>query len=190
MAEKEKKQVAKKVVPAKETAKKQVEVKEEAALKKEPEVKETPKTTKPKLTADTDIEVMNNTTGYYGYIGKSGFAMDMSEYGDILEIPFSELKRMRAEQPRHLTDAFIVVLNDEAVKELRLEKIYEGIVNNAGLDELLADPKKLKEVIPKMPSTMRETISIIARRKFRTDELYDNRIKKVIEEGLNIKIDN
>lgn len=180
----------KKVAPKKVEAKKQEEKAEVIEHDGEEKAKETPKQEKRKLTADTEVEIMNNTTGLYGYIGRSGFALDMSEYGDTLEMPFGELKRMKAEQPRHLNDAFIVVLDQDAVKELRLEKIYEGIVNDVGLDNLLRDPQKLKTVIPKMPAAMKETVAAVARRKFRTEELYDNRVKKVIEEGLNIKIDN
>lgn len=160
-----------------------------------PTAKDTPKNEtskkkpKVKLSNETEIEIMNNTTGIYGYIGRSGFAMDMTEYGDILEIPFGELKRMRAEQPRHLQDAFIVVLNEDAIKELRLEKLYEGIVNDTGLDELFNDHKKLGEVLPKMPAIMKETVAIIAKRGFKNDTLHDNRVKKVIEDNLKIKIE-
>lgn len=179
--EKEVKKVApkKKVSPAK--------VKEDAP---KVEVKSEPKKVEKKLTNDTEIEVMNNTTGKWGYLGRSGFAVSMSEYGDVIEIPFGELKRMKAEQKRHLEAPFIVILDEDAVKELRYEKLYEGIVNDYGLEELLGDTEKLEKVLAKMPETMKETTLTIARRKFKSGELYDMRVKKVLEDNLKTKIDS
>lgn len=181
----EEKKVPKKTTPKKVAPKKKEEVVEEEV--KSPKVKATP--TKRQLDNDTNIEVMNNTTGRYGYIGRSGFAMEMSDYGDVLEIPFGELKRMRSEQKRHLEDAFIVILDEDAVKELRYEKLYENIFNDTGLEELLSNPDKLKKVITKMPVTMKQTVATVAKRKFKDGDLYDMRVKKVIEDSLNIKIE-
>ncbi|MEK4025509.1 hypothetical protein [Sporosarcina sp. FSL W7-1283] len=183
----EKKTVAKKA-PAKKASTKKVETEN---VEVEEEVKKAIPKEEPRreLTNETQVEVMNNTTGRYGYFGRSGFAMEMTEYGDVLEIPFGELKRMRAEQKRHLEDAFIVLLDEDAVKELRYEKLYEGVFNEEGLDELFHNPDKLAKVLPKMPPTMRETAGSIAKRKFENYELTNTLVKKVIEENLNIKID-
>lgn len=144
---------------------------------------------KRKLTNDDEIEVMNNTTGRYGYKGRSGFSIEMSDYGDTVEIPFAELKRMRSEQKRHIEDAFIVILDEDAIKELRYEKLYESVFNTEGVDELLRNPEKLANVLPKMPSVMRETLGTVAKRKLENYEITNTRIKQVIEENLKITID-
>lgn len=172
----------------------------EGASKQENVVKTTPvetsvaekkpaKSVKRKLQNDDEIEVMNNTTGRYGYIGRSGFAMDMTEYGDILEIPFGELKRMRSEQKRHIEDAFIIILNGDAVKELRYEKLYENVFDKDSVEDLLQNPVKLAEVLPKMPSTMRETVGSIAIRRIKNNEIFDMRIKRAVEKSLGITIE-
>lgn len=152
-------------------------------------VKPTPKVEKKKLDNDDEVVIMNNTTGRYGYRGRSGFAMEMTEYGDTLDIPFGELKRMRAEQKRHLEDAFIIVLDEDAVKELRYEKLYENIFDRDSVEELLRNPEQLIEVLPKMPSAMKETVGSIAIKRIKNGEIFDMRVKKAVEDTLNVKID-
>lgn len=144
---------------------------------------------KKKLMNDDEIEVMNNTTGRYGYRGRSGFSMEMTEYGDIIEVPLGELKRMRAEQKRHIEDAFIVILDEDAVKELRFEKLYQNIFDKEGVEYLLQTPDKLAEVLPKMPKTMRETVGAIAIKKIKNREITNILVKDAIEKSLGIKID-
>lgn len=147
------------------------------------------KPVKKKLHNDDEIEVMNNTTGRYGYKGKSGFAMEMTEYGDILEIPFGELKRMRSEQKRHIEDAFIVILDEDAVRELRYEKLYENVFDKDNVEKLLKNPERLAETLPKMPPTMRETVGSIAIKRIKNKQIFDMRIKDAVEKTLGVTID-
>lgn len=147
------------------------------------------KPVKKKLHNDDEIEVMNNTTGRYGYKGKSGFAMEMTEYGDILEIPFGELKRMRSEQKRHIEDAFIVILDEDAVRELRYEKLYENVFDKDNVEKLLKNPERLAETLPKMPPTMRETVGSIAIKRIKNKQIFDMRIKDAVEKSLGVTID-
>lgn len=176
-----KKTVAKKA-PAKKAIEEVTEVVEAVKVEKKPE--------KRKIGSDENIEIMNNTTGRYKYVSnRSGFTVEMNDYADLESIPFGELRTMSSSQKRHITDAFIVILDEDAVKELGYEKLYENVVNREGIEELLADHEKLDEILPKMPKTMRETIGAIAKRKFKNKELYDTRVKAVIEKNLAITID-
>jgi len=94
MAEEKKKKPARKAKTTKETKPKEVETVEEVETQ---EVEETPKKAvkkeEPRTLNNNDmIPVMNNTTGRYVYRARSGFGFEMNEYGDIVEIPFGELK--------------------------------------------------------------------------------------------------
>lgn len=186
----EKKTVVKKA-PAKKVAPKKAEVEE--VVESTPEIakhKEEPKPEKRVFNTDDKVEVMNNTTGKYKYTSKrSGFTLEMEDYGDAEDITFGELRTMSSTQKRHITDAFIVILDEGAVKELGYEKLYKNVFNYEGVEELFNDPDKLDEVLPKMPITMRETLGAIAVRKFKNNELFDLRIKGVIEKNLKITID-
>jgi len=164
---------------------------EPVAEEKVETVKETVKPTPvKKALQDSDkVTVMNNTTGRYGYVGKSGYSFQLEEYGDTADIPFSELRAMSAsKQKRHITDAFIIILDDEAVEELNYTKIYEDILDTEGVENVLSQPEKLKSTLPKMPKIMRETVITIARQRYRNGDLTDLRVINAIKESVDVNI--
>lgn len=148
---------------------------------------------KRELTDDTKIVIMNNTMGVYGY-RNGNKAITLSEYGDTAKITFEELTTMYSspKTKRHITDAFILILDQDAVDELGINKLYANILDDKGVDRLLADPSQLKEVLPKLPKGMQETVIIKARKGFKSTDAYtrltDIRIVNIIEEvtGHNI----
>ena len=139
---------------------------------------------------DTDkITVMNNTTGRYGYIGKSGYSFQLEEYGDIDEIPFSELRTMSAsKQKRHITDALIIILDEDAVRELNYTKLYENIFDAEGIEKLLAYPDKLCNTLPKMPKFMMETLITIAKQKYKDRQLNNLKVIDAIKNTIGVNI--
>lgn len=146
-------------------------------------------TTKQSIKESDKIAVMNNTTGRYGYIGRSGYSFELEEYGDIAYVPFSELREMLASRQKvHVTSAFIVILDNDAIEELNLQKLYETILDDNGVEKLLAEPHKIKDILPNMPKIMRETVISIARRKLKSDQLNDLRVVKAIKDSVDIDI--
>lgn len=141
------------------------------------------------LDRDDYVEIMNNTSGKYGYIGRSGFSVSMSYYGDVVEIPFGELQLMRAEQPAHINNAYIIILNEDAVKQLYLENLYDNIFTRDEVEHLLNNPKSLKIALEKMPKSMKETVGSIAIQRLKSGQIYDMRVKKVIEDALDVAIE-
>lgn len=162
-----------------ETTEKTVEEKVESKVEK----------VKVKISKEDKVPVMNNTTGRYGYVGRSGYSFELEEYGDVTDVPFGELQAMRSgSQKRHLEDAFIIVLDEDAVAELNYTKLYENVLDENGVEELLADVPRLEKAIVKMPLAMRETVVTIAKRKYEERTLYDIRVIEAIEKNLNVKI--
>lgn len=131
------------------------------------------------------VPVMNNTTGLYGYVGRDGYSFDLEEYGDIIEIPFKALKTMNVSAKRHIHDAFIVILDEDAVEQLHLGKLYTNILDEDGLEKVLQDPNRLSNVLSKMPETMKETLIIKAKEKMANGELNNLQIVKVIKDIAN-----
>lgn len=191
----EEKKTASKKAPTKKAPPKKIEplntdIEEVSESTPTPSPKVEVKPEKRAFNADDKVEIMNNTTGKYKYTSKrSGFALEMEDYGDTEDITFGELRTMSSTQKRHISDAFIVILDEEVVKELGYEKLYMNVFNYEGVEELFNDPDKLNEVLPKMPVTMRETLGTIAIRKFKNNELFDLRVKSVIEKNLKVTID-
>jgi len=134
------------------------------------------------LRDDDLIPVMNNTTGRYGYIGRDGYAFELEEYGDIIEIPFKVLKTMNVSAKRHIHDAFIVILDEDAVDQLHLGKLYSNVLDEFGLDEVLNNPNQLSNILVKMPETMKETLIVKAKEKLANGELNNLQIVKVIKD--------
>jgi hypothetical protein len=187
----EEKKVPVRKTPAKVQPKKEVEKNDDVVEDKVSEAKQ-PVPAKPpkrKIDNDEDIVIMNNTTGRYKYISRTGYVTEMNDYGDTENIPYRELRTMSSGQKRHIEAAFIVILDEDAVKALGYERLYENVLDFEGVEEVLKDPERLDAMLKKMPTTMRETVGSIATRKFRDGELYDMRVKKVIEDNLKIKID-
>lgn len=177
---------AKKPTPRRRTPKKEAETKVES-VKEETKIAEPKKEAAPKkLTKDDDIPVMNNTTGRYGYIGRSGYSFELGEYGDIADIPFGELQTMRTSQKRHLEDAFIIIMDERAVKELNYTKLYENVLDAEAVENVLEDIEKLEKILPKMPMAMRETFVSIAKRKFKEDDINLKAVR-AIEKHLDVK---
>lgn len=148
-----------------------------------------PEKKREKLKSDDEIEIMNNTSGSYGYIGRSGFSVAMSEYGDVVDIPFGELKRMKAEQSSHINEAYIIILNEQAVEELYLENLYKNIFDRDKVEYILKNPDQLAKALPRMPKSMKETVGSLAIQRLKSGEIFDMRIKKAVEDALGITID-
>ena len=189
--EKKAKKPARKAKATKETKPKEVETVEEVETE---EVEETPKKVAKKeetrTLSNTDmIPVMNNTTGRYVYRARSGFGFEMNEYGDIVEVPYSELKTMRGEQRRNIEDAFIVILDEDAVNELGYNKLYENVLQKDEVERILKDPDLLADVIDKMPKNMKQTVGAIGVRKFRNREIDSLRVRDILEEKLGIEVE-
>ena len=148
-----------------------------------------PVATNVQLSANDLVTVMNNTTGRYGYVGRSGYSFELEEYGDTAQVPFSELQSMRSSsQKRHLEDAFLVILDETAVAQLNYTKLYEHVLNEESVEELFSNPHRLEETLTKMPLVMRETVTSIAKQKFMNRTLFDIRVIETIEKCLNVKI--
>lgn len=139
---------------------------------------------------DTDrILVMNNTTGIYGYYGTNGYSFDLESYGQTITIPFAELRTMASGQHRkHLTEAWLVILDEDVIEELNLGKVYENIYTQSEVDELLKKPDVIKEVFPNMTKAMKTTFVTRARQLIKHEQLTDFRVIRAVEELSKVNI--
>lgn len=151
---------------------------------------EAPKKPEKRVILDTDlITVMNNTKGMYGYISPNGFYIDFNEYGDMTEVPMGELRKMASSTAKkHLLKPWIIVMDEDAIKELRLEKAYENIYTTQEVDTLLRDPIGFMEKFPKMPEQMKHTVLFLLRQELRDGKFYDMRVTKWLQETYQVDI--
>lgn len=145
---------------------------------------------KVRVLQDTDkVTVMNNTTGRYGYEGKNGYSIDFEEYGDTFDIPLGELKQiMASKHKKHLKEAWIIVLDEDAVEALNLTREYKYVYTEEQVEGLLANPHKIEEVFPKMSSAMQMVILNTAKNKAKNGEMNDLRVVTALKNIAGIDI--
>jgi hypothetical protein len=150
-----------------------------AQAKAEVEEKQVPhKVTK--MDKEKLVPVMNITAHSLVYLSKrTGAEWNWTKYGDIEYMEVAELLTMRNAHRRFLDEPFILIMDDEAVSYLGLEKMYKNMIEPDNIDKVFKlnfeDFKEITETAPK-------GIQI----------LIVNRAKQLIDEGKldSIKIVN
>lgn len=92
------------------------------------------------LNGDTEIVVISQFVGrlVISTLGNgSGTVYRFEKFGDIQDIPFSDLKEIVKNKPNFAKEGLYYIANEQAVKKLRLTKDYEHIVNNDIFSHLL-----------------------------------------------------
>lgn len=128
----------------------------------------------PKRKADIDrnkiIPVMNVTAGHLVYLSRrSGAEWNWSKYGDIEYMEMQEIVTMRSSQRKFLDEPFILILDDEAVSYLGLERMYEKMIKPNNIDRVFRmSNEEFKDVVEQAPKGIQ--ILIVNRAK----QLFDN----------------
>lgn len=107
-----------------------------------------------KVDKDRLIPVMNITAHSLIYQSKrSGAEWNWGEYGDIEYIEMQELLTMRSGQRKFLNEPFVLIMDNEAVSYLGLEKMYDQMIEPDNIDKVfkmkLADFKEVINTAPR-----------------------------------------
>lgn len=120
-----------------EMNKKLLELSEENKALKENATKETQAE---ELNSDTEIPVVSMCVGklVISTLGNGlGNIYRFSEFGEIQDIPFGDLKEIVKNKPYFAKEGAFYIANEEAVKKLRLTRDYEHIISNKMFETLL-----------------------------------------------------
>lgn len=120
-----------------EMNKKLLELSEENKALKENVTKETQAE---ELNSDTEIPVVSMCVGklVISTLGNGlGNIYRFSEFGEIQDIPFGDLKEIVKNKPYFAKEGAFYIANEEAVKKLRLTRDYEHIISNKMFETLL-----------------------------------------------------
>jgi hypothetical protein len=166
--------------------KKDVEEKEVKKPVKQEEVKPTPK----KLENDYSVTIMNNTSGQVFYRSKrTGVEWSLFEYGETSEIPLDELISLKNAHRRYLNDTWLIILDEDVVKHLGLQKLYENVLTPDELDRFYRLPAdQVIEILSKMPKGMQETVVGQAMIRTENKTLSDLNVIRAIEDTLKVDI--
>lgn len=119
---------------------------------------------------------------------RTGLEVIWEGYGAEEWMTVADLLTMKASKPVFLTKPWIVVDDEEVVEYLSLGSIYNTLLELEDLDRLFSLPiEELREKIRIAPKGFKETIGDTAKKKIENDELYDNRVIKLLQEELKIE---
>jgi hypothetical protein len=136
------------------------------------------------LNGDTEIEVISQ------FVGKLALSTDgngmgtvyrFEKFGDVQDIPFSDLKDIVKNKPKFAKEGLYYIANEEAVKKLRLSKDYEHIVSNDIFAHMLdEDSDVVIKAYKNAPKLQKEQIvSMIDERLAKNQEVDGNVLVKI-----------
>ena len=92
------------------------------------------------INGDTEIMVISQTIGSLAISTEGngiGNVYRFEKFGDVQDIPFSDLKDIVKNKPRFAKEGAYYIANKEAVKKLRLTREYEHIIHSDLFSHLL-----------------------------------------------------
>lgn len=153
---------------------------------------------KVKIPNDYYIPVKANTVPLYYKSKKTGYEEKWDDTDIEIEMAYEELVSMRNSQKRFFTDNWITICNTEdysaaeILKALNMDKYYvsKGLYDT--IDDIFGwSAKKIEEVVPTLPVTVRDTLITNAYVLMDNNDsrLDSNAKRKALEKALNIKFE-
>lgn len=117
-------------------------------------------TAKKKIENDRMIPIMNISPNGLIYISRrTGAEWEWSEYGDIEYMEMQELQTMRTSQKRFLSEPWVLILDEEVVSFMGLDKMYKNMVHPDNIEQVFSMKNAdFKEVIEKVPNGIAQLI--------------------------------
>lgn len=155
------------------------ELKAENTALKQSEDKEENDEEEEVINGDTEIMVISQTIGSLAISTEGngiGNVYRFDKFGDVQDIPFSDLKDIVKNKPRFAKEGLYYIANKQAVKKLRLSKDYEHIIHNDLFSHLLDEKSdviiKAYKNAPKLQQN--QIISMIEDRLDKKQEIDGN----------------
>lgn len=142
---------------------------------------------------DDIIEVMNGAPSALVYKDTSNptaFEYKFEKYGDIEEMSFLEIKTMARRHKKFLQNKWIIILDEDVVRELRLEDFQSDYFTQEDLDEiLLKDSQHRIDTVLKSGESIQNAFlrrAILANKR---GELESVHVLRKIENHFDISMD-
>lgn len=132
------------------------------------------------LTGDTEIMVISQTIGGLTISTEGngiGTVYRFDKFGDIQDIPFSDLKDIVKNKPKFAKEGVYYISNEKAVSKLRLTNDYKNIISNDLFAHLLDEkPTVVVEAYKKAPRLQKEQIVGMIEEKLANKEEVDGNV--------------
>lgn len=148
---------------------------------------------KPKEFKDTDmIEVMSGINGQYiHHSSQTGRAFMFKGFGQVTKMPYAEIITLRNFHPNVLENGWIVILDNDVVKDFGLSERYENILTRENVRSIFnKNPEELEKFIRALPSGMRITFVDLAKNSYKKGELSNIHQIKIIQNLFDISLED
>lgn len=145
---------------------------------------------KPTLDKNELIPVMNITNGPLLYTSlKTGMSVKFEQYGDVEYLEVGELLTMRSSQKRYLEEPWMLIMDEEIVNYLGLDKLYQKLISPQNVDKIFTfDQPTFQEVIENAPMGYNQLIISRAKQRLKDGSLDSLAKIKILEEKFNIQL--
>ncbi len=164
------------------------EVKVEVVATEETPAKvEAPKKEAKKFGPSDLVECRSITAGELILVGsKTKLQYTWSDYGDTAWLEYQDLQALQSLKSPFLIKPLFIIQDDDLVELWgnMLKPIYDKI-NNQSIEDLFELPiERFKTTLSNFPDGMKETVKSLAVKMIQTEELYDIRKVRAIDEVL------
>ena len=144
------------------------------------------------INGDTEIAVASQFRGKLNLttaIGGTGNTYTFDSFGEIQDIPFADLKEICKINKRFAQEGIFYILNDNAVKKLRLKSYYNKNISYEDMKNLGNLPSEVVLELYKTTSSMQQDeIVDYFRKKYEANEDVDANILFGIEKASGGKV--
>lgn len=117
---------------------------------------------------------------------KSGNPYEWSDYGDVTDIEYGDLLAMKASKSKFIFAPWIIIEDEDAVKALKLESLYETFAEYEDVEAFLEQsPAKIRAKLADAPIGFKDAISKTAANKIREGTLDSIGTIKAIDDILH-----
>ncbi|UGO51079.1 hypothetical protein PQE70_gp226 [Bacillus phage vB_BanS_Nate] len=151
------------------------------------------KVQKSKKFKDEDlIPVMNGLSGGLFYQSdRTHKVWEFKGFGQESAMEFSELINLRNKYPAYFMDGWLIVCDDDVVKELNLASMYENILTPKNVKEVFEKPiEEMEKFVDRLPQGMKITFVDIAKDLYNKEELDSVKVIRFIEDKFKFSLDD
>jgi hypothetical protein len=160
---------------------------------KEPEEPEEPE--EPKyVTIDPNalIGLENRSPGRLIYRSLAGYQVVWAGFGDVADVPFSEVSKMRNERPAFFKNGWVVPISgnaNEIIVALQLDRYYDNAHIAEDFDTVFKlSPDEFKKRVTKMSVSQREVVALRASVLIKDGKIDSAKLIKAISEATGLDL--
>jgi hypothetical protein len=144
--------------------------------------------TRTKIPTDELVKVTNATQGLLVLVDNDGYANELENFGDTIEMEMGDLIKIKKRYPKVFSENWIEV-NPIVQRALGVEKFYKDFIPVDEFDSIFElDEQELKDKVSKLSRSMKQSVGIRAIKLIEDGTLDSVKKIKALEEVLGYEL--